>query len=136
MPRLNMGLALGGVAAVAVGIIGGWALLAALSVAAPATVETASVLIATTPSPDQSAPFGRTPARAATPSPAPAVAPAPAPPTPPRNAAPTKDEPSKPHIHLDGERSAFSYVGAAGGLYIYKDRLSVRSPFGTFDIDW
>ena len=108
MPRSNMGLALGGVAAVAVGSIGGWALLAALSVAAPATVETASVLIATTPSQ----------------------------PTPPRNADPTKDEPSKPHIHLDGERSAFSYDGPAGGLYINKDRLSVRSPFGTFDIDW
>ena len=141
MPRSNMRLALGGLAAVAVGIVGGWALLTLRPVQVPATAETASVWPATATSPDASAPSGRIPARPATPTPAPAATPAPeAPtptaPTPPRNAAQTKDEPGKPHIHLDGERSEFSYGGAAGGLYINKDRLSVRSPFGAFDIDW
>jgi hypothetical protein len=140
MPRSNMRLALGGLVAVAVGIVGGWALLTLRPAQVPATVETASIWRATATSPDELAPSGRTP-RAATPAPALATAPTPeAPiptaPTPPRNAAPTKDEPSKPRIHLDGERSEFSYDGAEGGLYINKDRLSVRSPFGTFDIDW
>jgi len=29
-----------------------------------------------------------------------------------------------------------SYQGDSGSLYINKDRLSVRTPFGKFDIDW
>jgi hypothetical protein len=52
------------------------------------------------------------------------------------NAAPSDAAPGKPHIHLDGERSALSYEGGSGGLYLNKDRLSVRTPFGKFDIDW
>jgi hypothetical protein len=40
------------------------------------------------------------------------------------------------HIHLDGERSTLSYEGGSGGLYFNKDRLSLRTPFGKFDIDW
>jgi hypothetical protein len=140
MPRSNMRLALGGLAAVAVGSVGGWAMLALRPVQVPATAARASIWLATATSPDRSAPSGRTPG-AAMPTAAPAAtpvpeAPTPTAPSPPRNAAQSKDEPGKPHIHLDGERSEFSLDGAAGGLYINKDRLSVRSPFGTFDIHW
>ena len=63
-------------------------------------------------------------------------APPPAPPAACPNAAPCDNPPGKPHIHLDGERSALSYEGESGSLYLNKDRLSVRTPFGKFDIDW
>src|SRR5215467_11997408 len=102
MLRLNIGLALGGLAAAA-------------------------------------APAARNPAGRETPNPAPApaAAPPPAPSAAAPNAAPATDAAAgKPHIHLDGERSALSYEGESGSLYINKDRLSVRTPFGKFDIDW
>ena len=76
------------------------------------------------------------PAPAPAPS-SPAVeAPPPAPPAAAPDAAAANEEAGKPHIHLDGERSALSYEGESGGLYINKDRMSVRTPFGKFDIDW
>src|SRR5262245_63800344 len=137
MLRSNMRLALGSLAAMAVGLAGGWALFAVRPVQAstPAMVETASQSIMTAPSADAPA---RTPARWATPTaPAPAqpptVASPPPTPAPSPDAASSKDEAGKPRIHLDGERSAFSYDGEAGSLYINKDRLSVRTPFGKFD---
>jgi predicted lipid-binding transport protein (Tim44 family) len=144
MLRLNIGLALGGLAAMAVGLLGGWALFVTLPLQASAlaAVETASPSIATASS-DEPVPAARSPAVRATPNPARAPAPTNAVEVPPRappaaapNAAPTHDELGKPRIHLDGERSALSYEGESGGLYINKDRLSVRTPFGKFDIDW
>ena len=134
MLRLNIGLALGGLAAVAAGLLGGWALVVGLPLqgSALAAVEGASPSIAT-------APAARSPASRATPNPAPdpAAAPPPAPSAAAPNAAPaTNDAAGKPHIHLDGERSALSYEGELGSLYINKDRLSVRTPFGKLDIDW
>jgi len=119
MLRLNIGLALGGLAAVAAGLLGGWVFVVGLPLqgSALAAVEGASPSIAATP--------------------APAAAPPPGPSTAATNAAPaTNDAAGKPHIHLDGERSELSYEGESGSLYINKDRLSVRTPFGKFDIDW
>jgi len=46
------------------------------------------------------------------------------------------DEAGRPRLHLDGERSTFSFDSEKGGLYIDKDRLSLRTPFGKFNIDW
>ena len=43
---------------------------------------------------------------------------------------------NKPRIHLDGERSEISFDGDKGSLHVNKDRLSVRTPFGKFEIDW
>jgi hypothetical protein len=125
MLRLNIGLTLGGLAAVAAGLLGGWALVVGLPLqgSALAAVESARPSIAAVPA--APSPEGR-----ATPNPAPAPGAAP-PPAPAAN-----DAAGKPHIRLDGERSALSYEGESGSLYIDKDRLSVRTPFGKFDIDW
>jgi len=101
--RSNVRLVLGGLAAVALGVLGGWALLAVSPLAASA--------------PTVAAPSPTPPARA-------------------QNAPPPKDAAGKPHLHLDGERSTFSYDGEEGSLHINKDRLSLRTPFGTFAIDW
>jgi hypothetical protein len=46
------------------------------------------------------------------------------------------DEAGRPRLHLDAERSTFSFDSEKGGLYIDKDRLSLRTPFGKFNIDW
>jgi len=143
MQRLNIGLALSGLAAVAAGVLGGWALFDGLPLQASALapVEIASPSIAAASSAEP-APAARSPAGHATPNPAPAPAPsspaveAPAPPAAAPDAAAANAEAGKPHIHLDGERSALSYEGESGGLYINKDRMSVRTPFGKFDIDW
>jgi hypothetical protein len=137
-----MGLVLGGVAAIAAGTVGGWALLSRpVQVSAPAKVQTASVLI-TTPSPsaDEAAPPARTPARTATPNPAPVAPPsrtaeAP-PPTPAPDAAPSDGMRNKPRIHIDGERSEIGFDGDKGSLHVNKDRLSVRTPLGKFEIKW
>jgi hypothetical protein len=75
------------------------------------------------------------PASAPAPSP-PVEAPSPAPSAALPSAPPAADADGKPHIHLDGERSTLSYEGGSGGLYFNKDRLSLRTPFGKFDIDW
>src|SRR5262249_34703878 len=143
MQRLNIGLSLSGLAAVAAGVLGGWALFDGLPLQASALapVEIASPSIAAASS-TEPAPAARRPAGHATPNPAPAPAPsspaveAPAPPAAAPDAAAANAEAGKPHIHLDGERSALSYEGESGGLYINKDRMSVRTPFGKFDIDW
>jgi hypothetical protein len=137
-----MGLVLGGVAAIAAGTVGGWALLSRpVQVSAPAKVQTASVLI-TTPSPsaDEAAPPARTSARTATPNPAPVAPPsrtaeAP-PPTPAPDAAPSDGMRNKPRIHIDGERSEIGFDGDKGSLHVNKDRLSVRTPLGKFEIKW
>ena len=143
MQRLNIGLALSGLAAVAAGVLGGWALFDGLplqaSALAPVDIASPSIAAASRAEP---APAARSPAGHATPNPAPAPAPsspaveAPAPPAAAPDAAAANAEAGKPHIHLDGERSALSYEGESGGLYINKDRMSVRTPFGKFDIDW
>ncbi|HEY7085896.1 MAG TPA: hypothetical protein VH519_13895 [Hyphomicrobiaceae bacterium] len=144
MLRLNIGLALGGLAAVAAGLLGGWALFVGLApqASALAAVETAGpsfIPAMAEPAAPARSPAGRAadnPVSAA-PAPSPAVeAPSPAPSTALPSAPPAADADGKPHIHLDGERSALSYEGGSGGLYINKDRLSVRTPFGKFDIDW
>ena len=142
MLRLNIGLVLGGLAAMAAGLLVGWALFVGhpLQASALAAVQTASPSIAAASSAEP-APTAPSPAGRAAPSPAPAPAPAveAPPPVPPAAApieAPNNDEAGKPRIHLDGERSALSYEGELGGFYINKDRLSVRTPFGKFDIDW
>jgi hypothetical protein len=138
MQRLNIGLGLGGLAAVAAGVLGGWALFDGLPLQASALapVEIASPSIAEASSAEPAS-VARSPAGQAMPNPALAPAPSPAveapPPAPP---AAANEEAGKPHIHLDGERSALSYEGQSGGLYISKDRMSVRTPFGKFDIDW
>ncbi|MBO0743003.1 MAG: hypothetical protein J2P51_16460 [Hyphomicrobiaceae bacterium] len=140
MLRLNIGLVLSGLAAVAVGLLGGWAVFVGLPLqgSALAAVATASPPIAVASSVDPAA-TARSPAAPAIPYPAPSsrvAAPPPAPSPEAANAAASKDAIGKPHIHLDGERSAVSYEGESGGLYINKDRLSVRTPLGKFDIDW
>ena len=143
MLRLNIGLSLGGLAAVAAGLLGGWALFdglplqaSALAAAQGASPSNAAALSAE-PAPAVRTPVGRAP------DPAPLSAPTPAVEAPPPgasaagpNAPATNDAAGKPHIHLDGERSALSYEGQSGSLYVNKDRLSVRTPFGKFDIDW
>ena len=145
MQRLNIGLALSGLAAVAAGVLGGWALFDGLPLQASALapVEIASPSIAAASSAEP-APAARSPAGRAMPNLAPAPAPSspaveappPAPPAAAPDAAAANEDAGKPHIHLDGERSALSYQGDSGSLYINKDRLSVRTPFGKFDIDW
>jgi hypothetical protein len=133
MLRSNMGLVLGGVAAIAAGTVGGWALLSRpVQVSAPAKVQTASVLI-TTPSPsaDEAAPPARTPARTATPNPAPVAPPsrtAEAPPPTPARMQPRATACATPRIHIDGERSEIGFDGDKGSLHVNKDRLSVRTP--------
>jgi predicted lipid-binding transport protein (Tim44 family) len=143
MLRLNIGLTLGGLAAVAVGLLGGWALFVGLPLQASAlaAVETAMPSIA--PAMAEPAAAAQSPAGRARDNPAPAPAPSaageapsPAPSAASPNAPQATDAAGRPHIHLDGERSALSYEGGSGGLYINKDRLSVRTPFGKFDIDW
>jgi len=142
MLRLNVGLALSCIAAMAAGLLGGWALLDGLALQAStlAPVEIASLSI--TPA-SEPVPAARSPAARAMPNPAPAPAPSSAveaPPPAPSAAAPdaaaANAEAGKPHIHLDGERSALSYEGERGSFYVDKDRMSVRTPFGKFDIDW
>jgi hypothetical protein len=137
MPRSNLRLALGGLAALAVGLVGGWARFALpLDTPAPAMIS-ARLSIATGPSADEPAPSVRTPARWVPTNPE--VAPTPkveAPPPPAGDVATPQDAPKKPHLHLDGERSTFSYDGEAGSLSINKDRLRVRTPFGKLDLDW
>jgi hypothetical protein len=142
MLRLNIALALGGFCAVAAGLLGGWVLFGVpLQAWALAAVQTRGPSIATASSAEPAA-TARDPAgRATNPAPGPArapvvEAPSPTPPGAASNAPPSNDEAGKPHIHLDGERSALSYEGELGGLYINKDRMSVRTPFGKFDIDW
>jgi predicted lipid-binding transport protein (Tim44 family) len=143
MLRLNIGLALGGLVALAAGLFGGWALFVGLPLqtSALAAVQTASPSIAGASA--EPAAAARSPAGPATANPAPGAAPSPAveapspaPSAASPNAAPATDAAGKPHIHLDGERSALSYESGSGGLYINKDRLSVRTPFGKFDLDW
>src|SRR5262245_38934149 len=143
MQRLNIGLALGGLAAMVVGLLGGWALIVGLplKVSAHTAMETASLSTAAVSS-DKPAPAVRMAGRA-TPDPAHAPAPTPAveatPPAPPvagQTGAPADAVPGNPPILLDGERSALRYEGESGSLYLNKDRLSVRTPFGKFDIDW
>ena len=143
MLRLNIGLALGGLAAVAAGLLGGWALFdgrplqaSALAAAQGASPSIAAALSAE-PAPAARTPVGRAPDPAPVLAPNRAVeAPPPGPSTAGPNAPATNDAAGKPHIHLDGERSALSYEGESGSLYVNKDRLSVRTPFGKFDIDW
>ena len=148
MLRLNIGLALGGLAAMAAGLLGGWVLFDGLSLQAStlAVAQSGRPTIAAALS-AVPAPAVRSPAGQATPNPAPVPAPNPAPttaveappPTPSAaapNAPAANDAAGKPHIHLDGERSALSYEGESGSLYVNKDRLSVRTPLGKFDIDW
>ena len=147
MLRLNIGLALGGLAAVAAGLLGGWALFDGLPLqtSALAAAQSASPSVAVTltaePAPAARTPAGGAPDPASVPAPVTAPNPAvEAPPAGPSTAGPnapaSNDAADKPHIHLDGERSALSYEGEAGSLYVNKDRLSVRTPFGKFDIDW
>lgn len=144
MLRLNIGLALGGLAAVAAGMLGGWALLVGLPLQASAlaAIETASPSVAPTiPRASAATADPRSPIARATETPAPAPSPAveapsPVPPAASPGAAPASDAAGKPQIHIDGERSTLSYEGGSGGLYIDKDRLSIRTPFGKFDIDW
>lgn len=145
MLRPNIRLALGGVAAVAVGIVGGWTLLAARPVQASSpAVETARIPVTTaSSSADEAAPPTRAPAQTAAQKPTPAAPPArtaeappPAPPAPAPDAAPADDTRNKPRIHLDGERSELSFDGDKGSLHINKDKLSVRTPLGKFEIDW
>jgi hypothetical protein len=129
MLRLNIRLAVGGLAAMAAGLLGGWALFVAL----PLQAQALAVALSAEPAPEARSPVGR-----ATPTPAPAPAPTPTveAPSPAPSAAAADAAAGKPHIHLDGERSALSYEGQTGSLYVNKDRLSVRTPFGKFDIDW
>jgi hypothetical protein len=129
MLRLNVRLAVGGLAAMAAGLLGGWALCVALPLQAPALAAALSA---------EPVPAAQSPAARAMPSPAPAAAPTPAveAPSPAPSAAAANEAAGKPHLHLDGERSALSYEGESGSLYINKDRLSMRTPFGKFDIDW
>jgi hypothetical protein len=141
MLRSNMGLVLGGVGAIAIGIVGGWTLVARPVNASAPAVESASVLITTAaPSADEALPATRTPGQTATPKPTPPASPArtaetPAP-SPAPDAAPADDTKNKPRIHLDGERSELSFDGDKGSLHVNKDKLSVRTPLGKFDIDW
>jgi hypothetical protein len=142
----NVRLVIGGLAAVAVGIAGGWILLAAMPVeaSAPASViEKASVQApAPAPTPDAAISPARAPAQTATPNPAPtapprtAAAPPPAPSAPAPDAAPADDNRNKPRIHLDGERSEFKYDGDKGSLHVSKDKVSVRTPLGKFELSW
>jgi hypothetical protein len=119
----------GGLAAMATGLLGGWALCVALPLQAQALATALSA---------EPVPAAQSPAARPMPSPAPAAAPTPAveAPSPAPSAAAANEAAGKPHIHLDGERSALSYEGESGSLYINKDRLSMRTPFGKFDIDW
>jgi hypothetical protein len=140
----NVRLIVGGVAAVAAGIAGGWAFLATMPVeaSAPASViETASVQVAApAPAPDAATSPARVPAQTATPNPAPAApartAAAPPPQAPAPDAAPTGGIRNKPRIHLDGERSEFSYDGDQGSLHVNKDKVSVRTPLGKLELSW
>lgn len=144
MLRSNMGLIFGGAAAVAVGIVGGWTLVARPVQASAPAVESASILVTTaSPNADEAAPPARAPTQAAKPNPAPsappartAEAPPVAAPAPAPDAAPADDTSNKPRIHLDGERSEISFDGDKGSLRVNKDKLSVRTPFGKFDLDW
>jgi hypothetical protein len=135
MLRSKMGLVVGGVAAVAMGIVGGWTLLKARS--AQASISTATIMKTTaSPSADEAAPPAPAPARAANPAPvAPpprvAAAPAPAP-----DATSAGETGNKPRIRLDGERSEISFDGDEGSLHVNKDRMSVRTPLGKFEIKW
>jgi hypothetical protein len=141
----NMRLVIGGFAAVAVGIAGGWTLLAAMPVeaSAPASVvEIASVQVPTlAPTPDAATP-ARAPAQTATPTPAQPAQPAPpartaaTPPAPASDTAPADDTQKKTRIHLDGERSELKYDGDKGGLHVNKDKVSVRTPYGKFELNW
>ena len=36
----------------------------------------------------------------------------------------------------DGERSELRYDGDQGGLHVSKDKLSVRTPLGKFELNW
>src|SRR5690242_13299414 len=116
MLRLNIGLTLGGLAAVAVGLLGGWALFVGLPLQASAlaAVETARPSIA--PAMAEPAAAAQSPAGRATDNPAPVPAPSaageapsPAPSAASPNAPQATDAAGRPHIHLDGERSALSY---------------------------
>jgi hypothetical protein len=124
MLRLNIRLAVGGLAAMAAGLLGGWALFVVLPPQAQALAAALSA---------EPAPAAQSPAGPATPTPAPTAAEAPSPAP---SAAAANEAAGKPHIHLDGERSALSYEGPSGSLYVNKDRLIVHTPFGKFDIDW
>jgi hypothetical protein len=143
----NMRLVFGGVAAIAVGIAGGWTLLAAMPVEASApalVVETASVQIPARAPASEAATPDRVPAQtAAAPKPvtppAPArtaAAPAPKAPAPAPDAAPADDTRNKPRIHLDGERSELNYDGDMGSVHIDKDKVSWRTPLGKFELNW
>jgi hypothetical protein len=137
----NMRLVISGFAAVAVGVAGGWTLLAGMPVeaSAPASlVETASVQVpARAPIPDAAIP-ARPPAQTATPTP---TTPAPLartaaaqPPAP--DTTPADDTQKKTRIRLDGERSELKYDGDKGGLHVNKDKVSVRTPYGKFELNW
>ena len=142
----NTRLVVGGFAAVAVGIAAGWTLLAAMPVeaSAPASVvETARVPITAPPPTPGAATPARVPIQTATPAPvAPAppartaAAPPPTPSAPAPDAAPTDDTRNRPQIRLDGERSELRYDGDQGSLHVSKDKLSVRTPLGKFELNW
>ena len=166
MLRPQMSLLFGGVAALAIGVVGGWSMISGKPVhaslyAASVTTQPASVRV-TAPSPatdsaDQPA-AKRTqtaspeptppapPAQIATPDPAPvaptappartAEAPAPAPAAPTTETASADDTKGKPRIRLDGERSELSFEGDKGGISLNKDRVSLRTPFGKIEMDW
>ena len=137
MLESNTRLVIGGLAAIAVGIAAGWTLLAAMPVeaSAPASVVEAARVPITAPVPT---PGAATPARVPVQTAAPAPV-APAPPTPSApapDAAPTDDTRNRPQIRLDGERSELRYDGDQGSLHVSKDKLSVRTPLGKFELNW
>jgi len=147
MLRSNTRLVLGSFAAIAVGIVGGWTLLAALPVKASApepVVEAASIPVTPVrPIAEAPAQPARAPAQTTNPNPAPpappartAAAPPPASAAPAPDAAPTDSIRGKPRIHLDGERSELKYDGDQGGLHVTKDKISMRTPLGKFELNW
>ena len=146
MLRSNMGLVLGGVAAIAAGTVGGWALLSAAGAgfgpgegpdreradrhphSERRRGRPARTYAGTHRNPRirlrlhrHRARPKRRPRRRR---------------LPPRSTAPADDMRNKPRIHIDGERSEISFEGDKGSLHVNKDRLSVRTPLGKFEIKW
>ena len=136
-------LVLGGLTAVAIGTAGGWTLMAEKPAAAPAPAPVAAAFRvqtpAATPAPDAAAGPTRTPTQTATPNPAPPTPPArvaAAPPPPAAEPARVDDTRKGPQIRLDGERTEIKYDGDQGSVFINKDRASMKTPFGKFELKW
>jgi hypothetical protein len=149
MFRSTLSLVLASVAALSIGVIGGKMILSKPQARAAAS---ASLLVTTsapsadeplrtaTPAPSRAPVSSQPPAKVAA-APAPAATPAPAgTPAPAKTSGAEPDDDlgigEKPNIRFNPDENEVTIEGGGGGFTISKEKISVRTPFGEFGLDF